>query len=439
MNKRNRTRDSIILAINVLQVILFGLLFYFMWLNIYHDTVYFFRRGNWLLTGVYMGLFALFASLYDGFSLGSSKTQDLMFSQSIAAIFSLGCIYLIACFVNKTIVSIQGILLIAVASIILILITNAVTNKTFTRFIAPLRSIYIYSGTCSEALLKLKKYQTGFFNVENSICIDELTIENIDVSYYECVFVSGLNYEDKRWMMNYCYQENKPLYIVPTFKDIILQSSNECNLIDTPLLKCNLFGPSQFEKIIKRSFDIIFSLVLIFLTSPIMLLVAFAIKCEDGGPVFYKQVRLTQYKKEFNILKFRSMRVDAEKNGVQFAKAHDDRITKVGRFIRACRLDELPQLLNILKGEMSVVGPRPERPEIQNNILKELPEFDYRLKVKAGLTGFAQVYGKYNTTLSDKLLFDLIYIENYSLFLDIKIMFLTFKILFSKESTEGYE
>ena len=169
-----------------------------------------------------------------------------------------------------------------------------------------------------------------------------------------------------------------------------------------------------------------------------MLLVAIAIKIQDGGDVFYKQVRLTKNEREFKIIKFRSMVMNAEKNtGVVLAKENDDRITPVGKFIRKVRFDELPQLINILNGDMSFVGPRPERPEIYDKICKNMPEFRYRLVVKAGLTGYAQVYGKYNTSLRDKLLLDLYYIENYSIIDDIKLILLTVKILFNKEATEG--
>ena len=135
---------------------------------------------------------------------------------------------------------------------------------------------------------------------------------------------------------------------------------------------------------------------------------------------------------------FRILNHGAEKDGhARLASEKDDRILPVGRFLRATRLDELPQLINILKGEMSVVGPRPERPELAEEIEKELPEFAYRLKVKAGLTGYAQIYGKYNTTSYDKLKLDLTYIRNYSFFLDLKLMIMTPKIMLMKESTEG--
>jgi lipopolysaccharide/colanic/teichoic acid biosynthesis glycosyltransferase len=170
-----------------------------------------------------------------------------------------------------------------------------------------------------------------------------------------------------------------------------------------------------------------------------MVAVAIVIR-RDGGPAFYRQCRLTNDGKRFNVLKFRSMRVDAEKDGVaRLATEKDDRITSVGHFIRKCRIDELPQLINILRGDMTIVGPRPERPEIAEKYEQELPEFSLRLQAKAGLTGYAQVYGKYNTTPYDKLRFDLMYIENYSILLDLKLMILTLRIIFSKESTEGID
>ena len=172
-----------------------------------------------------------------------------------------------------------------------------------------------------------------------------------------------------------------------------------------------------------------------------MLATAIAIKVTDGGPVFYKQVRLTKNGKLFNVLKFRSMRVDAEKDGKARLSTgeKDDRITPVGRVIRKVRIDELPQLLNILSGSMSLVGPRPERPEIAELYEQVLPEFRLRLQAKAGLTGYAQVYGKYNTTPYDKLQMDLMYIATSSVLEDLRIIMATIKILFVPESTDGVE
>ena len=174
------------------------------------------------------------------------------------------------------------------------------------------------------------------------------------------------------------------------------------------------------------------------ITSPVMLITAAAVKLYDGGPVLYKQVRLTRHDRKFEIYKFRSMVVDAESDGVaKLARENDDRITPVGRIIRATRIDELPQLFNILKGDMSFAGPRPERPEIMEEYCKEIPEFAFRTRVKAGLTGYAQVYGKYNTTPYDKLKLDLFYISNYSMWTDIKLILMTLKIVLKKDATEG--
>ena len=189
----------------------------------------------------------------------------------------------------------------------------------------------------------------------------------------------------------------------------------------------------------RRIMDIVISLIGIVIASPFMLLIVLAIKLYDHGPILYKQERLTKDGKPFMIYKFRSMTVHSEDAGARLAAKGDARVTPVGRVIRAIHFDELPQLFNILKGDMSVVGPRPERQVIADQYTEEIPEFVLRLKVKAGLTGYAQVYGKYNTTPYDKLKLDLTYIENYSVWMDIKILFLTFKILFVRENTEGVD
>ena len=189
---------------------------------------------------------------------------------------------------------------------------------------------------------------------------------------------------------------------------------------------------------ITPSTKFVYSLIGIVITIPIFLIVGICIKMTDGGPVIYQQTRLTKNGKKFQIYKFRTMVQNAEADGkARLASEDDPRILPIGRLLRATRLDELPQLFNIWKGEMSIVGPRPERPELAAEIEKEIPEFCYRLKMKAGLTGYAQVYGKYNTTSYDKLKLDLTYIRNYSLLLDLKLILMTPKIMMLKESTEG--
>ena len=260
------------------------------------------------------------------------------------------------------------------------------------------------------------------------------------IDKYEAVLINDIPAFDHNVILKTCFERNKRVYTVPKISDIIIKASDNINLVDTPLFLCRNLGISKWQLFIKRSADLLLSLFALILLSPVFLITALAIKLEDGGPVFFRQERVTLNEKRFMILKFRSMIVDAEKDGRPHpAGEKDDRITKVGHIIRACRVDELPQLINIIKGEMSIVGPRPERWEHVEKYKSEIPEFSYRYKVKGGLTGYAQVYGKYNTSALDKLKLDLMYITNYRLLLDAQIIFETVKILFIKDSTEGFE
>ena len=227
--------------------------------------------------------------------------------------------------------------------------------------------------------------------------------------------------------------------MIPRVGDVIMSSAEQVHMFHLPMMRVQRYNPNPLYLFLKRVFDIVCSLLGLIILSPVFLITAIAIKATDKGPVFYKQQRLTKNGKKFMIHKFRSMRVDAEKDGVARLSTgeNDDRITPIGRIIRKCRIDELPQLIDILAGNLSVVGPRPERPEIAADYEKEMPEFQLRLQAKAGLTGYAQVYGKYNTTPYDKLQMDLMYIAHPSFAEDIRICFATVKILFVSDSTEG--
>lgn len=220
---------------------------------------------------------------------------------------------------------------------------------------------------------------------------------------------------------------------------MIMRESSHNQSFETPVLFLRRKVLAADYALLKRAFDVVVSAAALLILSPVMLVTSLAIHFYDGGPAFYKQVRLTQDGREFKIFKFRSMRVDAEKDGVARLSTgdNDDRITPVGRFVRKVRLDELPQLLNILRGDMSIVGPRPERPEIARQIYESLPEFRLRLQVKAGLTGYAQIYGRYNTGPYEKLMFDLLYISDMGPITDLMLMFATVSILFMSESTAG--
>ena len=256
---------------------------------------------------------------------------------------------------------------------------------------------------------------------------------------YEAIFVAGVHSRCRNGIAKYCKENRVPGFFLPHVGDVIMQEARHIQSFDSPVLFVERKSLNVEYAIAKRAFDIIASGCGLLILSPVLLITALAIHFYDGGPAIYKQTRLTENGREFKLYKFRSMRVDAEKDGVARLSTgdNDDRITPIGRFVRKCRLDELPQLWNIFKGDMSLVGPRPERPEIAQQYYKYLPDFKLRLQVKAGLTGYAQVYGKYNTDPYEKLEFDLLYINNMSFLTDIQLIFATFGILFLPESTEG--
>ena len=254
------------------------------------------------------------------------------------------------------------------------------------------------------------------------------------------VFLCGIHSGERNQILKECMYRDLQVYIIPRIGDILMSGAEQMHMFHLPMLRSRRYQPMSEYRTIKRLLDIVFSGVALVIFSPIMLVTAIAVKM-DGGPIFYKQTRLTQNGREFQILKFRSMCVDAEKmTGAILSTGKDDpRVTKVGKIIRSCRVDEMPQLINIFKGDMSIVGPRQERPEIAEVYEKELPEFRLRLQAKAGLTGYSQVYGKYNMKPYDKLLMDLMYISCATLFMDLRIAIETLRILFDKQSTEGTE
>ena len=312
--------------------------------------------------------------------------------------------------------------------------------------------IYVFSniGTCKEIFQSIFYNRNDNFtssdnnNVESYLSKDiyKNGIENIvsEIDKYDGIIIGDMPAHERNLILKYCFDKDIRTYSIPKISDVLLRSSEQLTLFDTPLLLSKNDGLLIEQLIIKRLVDIILSCIAVIVTLPLFLIIAVCIKLDDWGPVFYKQRRLTYCGKVFEIYKFRTMIQNAEKkSGPRLAGKEDDRILRVGKVLRRTRLDELPQIYNILKGDMSFVGPRPERPELAQKIEKDLPEFRYRLKVKAGLTGYAQIYGKYNTTSYDKLKLDLTYIRNYSIWLDFKLMILTPKIMLMKESTEGVD
>ena len=279
------------------------------------------------------------------------------------------------------------------------------------------------------------------YHIEKELRYDGYSFEEIRdrLDGYDAVFVAGVHSRCRNGIAKYCKEKGIVGFFLPHIGDVIMREAIHIQSFDAPVLFVTRSELRPEYAIIKRTFDIVASLCGIIVLAIPMLIIAVAIRAYDGGPAIYKQVRLTRGGKEFKIYKFRSMRVDAEKDGVARLSTgeNDDRITPVGRVIRKIRADEFVQLFNILKGDMSFVGPRPERPEIAEQYYEFLPDFKLRLQVKAGLTGYAQVYGKYNTDPYEKLEFDLLYINKMSVITDLKLIFATFSILFKGESTEG--
>lgn len=438
MNKTNRTKNTFIILGNAISIVVFSMIFYFIWMNYYTSVVFYYRRGNWILLLVYILIYTFMSRLYGGFQSGNSRLFDIIYSQCIALLLTNFIAYLQICLIAYKFINVIGFLIIISLDLVIVILYNYVFNRILHSFFPPSKTLILYQTSDLGLIEKINRYQSENFNISATINLDKEKLFPDSFDMYDCLIITNVSNNFKEKIIKYCYKKTISLYLVPDISTIITWNARNVKLMDMPILMLNKFGPTQLDKIIKRVIDIFVSLLAIFVTFPIWIIVIIAIKLTDGGPVFYKQKRLSIYGKVFKIIKFRSMNVNAEKNGnAVFAQDNDQRITSVGKVIRRFRIDEIPQLINILVGDMSLVGPRPERPEIVREIIDELPEFNYRLKVKAGLTGYAQVYGKYNTSLLDKLKMDLMYIENYTLFMDIKLIFLTIKVLFMKDSTEG--
>ncbi len=280
----------------------------------------------------------------------------------------------------------------------------------------------------------------GYFQITKAMYFKEGIEKALELmEECEAVFLGDLPYQIRNDLIKACVSIDKECYSIPKVSDIYIQNTTILRLYDKVLFRYGESMLTREQEVIKRAEDLIFAVLLLIPALPVMLLIALGIKLEDGGPVFYRQKRVTKGGREFDMLKFRSMQVDAEKDGPRLAGKNDSRITKMGKIIRNLHFDELPQIVNVLRGEMSMVGPRPERREFIDEYAKIIPEFKERLKVRGGLTGYAQIYGKYNTGPEDKIKYDLIYIYQYSLRMDIRLLFLTVRILFQKENTEGVE
>jgi len=415
--------------------------------NVVPDLQEFWRMGHVSQIGFYAIVLLFLSNMYGGMRLGYLKNSEIIFSQVFASFLANIIYYCELSIISRRAYAPRIFIFMMFEQIVIVIIYTNIANAIYKSIFPPRKLLLIHGDRSTESICSKFESRRDKYRITKTIHIKEgyeTICRTISQSYENdeitAVIIGDLSVEDRNLFLKYCYGHDIRVYLLPKITDVILMGAEELHIFDSPIMLRREYSLRMEQRFIKRTIDIVCALILLVLSSPFMLATAIAIKVCDGGPVLYKQIRCTLNRREFYILKFRSMRTDAEKDGVaRLARKNDSRITPVGKFIRKCRLDELPQLINILKGDMSFIGPRPERPEIIDQYIEVMPEFAYRMKVKAGLAGFAQVYGKYNTSPYDKLKLDLTYIENYSLWLDIKLMLLTLKVLFWPDSTEGVE
>ncbi len=425
---------------DVILIALYAIGFSWVWYASYSDAILlpFYRRGNWVIILIYVVVLLLFSKAFGGMKIGYLKRSDMFYAQALTIVCTNIVNYFQVSVVCRNFAAVLPFLVMTAADLIVLVLWVVITNRIYFHLYPPRKLIVVYGEkTAADLVFKMSRRVEKYMICESISAGEPMEKIQAAIARYEGVILCEVSGSKRSDLIKYCFSENIRMYISPKLSDIIIRGADEIRLFDTPLLLCRNYGLTFEQKILKRAFDIVFSVVLLVILSVVMLPCAIAIKIEDGGPVFFKQTRLTLHGKEFRIYKFRSMVVDAEKDGPRLAREDDDRITKTGRILRKYRLDELPQLLNILRGDMSVVGPRPERPELAAEYEKDMPEFSFRLQVKAGMTGYAQVTGLYDTRPYDKLKMDLMYIENYSLFFDMRLLLMTLKTaLFPSDTNE---
>lgn len=433
--------DLALKIVKILDAILLTIPFALCWLLYYGERIAqpYYSKGNVVIIALFLFVYIALGKVYEGFLVSMNRISEMVYSQALAVLVTDGILYIVIILLSKRMPNLLPGLCAFAAQIVLALIWSWAAHQWYFSKFPPQTTMVIYD--VRQGMEKLID-EYGFdknFAVRRCMPVEECLEDLSVLDGVKTVFLSGIHSHDRNIILKYCVEADITVYVIPRVGDVIMSGAKVMHMFHLPMLRVGRYHPSPIFLAVKRGFDILVSGIAIVILSPIMAVVAIAIKKTDGGPVFYKQVRLTKDGREFKVMKFRSMRVDAEKDGVARLSTgdKDDRITPVGHFIRKVRLDELPQLFNICKGDMSIVGPRPERPEIAAEYEKEMPEFRLRLQARAGLTGYAQVYGKYNMTPYDKLQMDLSYIASPSVWEDLRIMFATVKILFMPESTEG--
>ncbi len=442
MKKIEQYRTTVrVSAITFLDLLLTGI-YFFVWINAYNPDFEhpYIGKGRLFIAAVYFSVLLVTSLILGAFRIDELRKSEILFYEIIAILFTNAIAYTQICLITAKLANVIPLVYLLVGQILVLVLWADFSFSIVHRLSPPEKLLIIYgSHLATEIVYKMSKIEERYVITESANVdegLDEL-LQRID--RFESVIICDVPARMRNDLLKYCYQQNKSIYVIPKISDIVIRSAADITYFDSPIIRCGSVGLTVEQRALKRIIDVVFSFIALILLSPLFFIISLAIKLYDGGPVFYKQKRCTRDLEPFDILKFRSMIVDAERDGPQPAVDNDSRITPVGKVIRALRIDELPQIINILKGDMSIVGPRPERIEHVEKYSDQIPEFVCRYKVKGGLTGYAQVYGKYNTSAYNKLKMDLIYIQNYSLAMDFKLMLMTVRILFKKESTEGFD
>lgn len=401
------------------------------------------KAGMHLFCLLYCLVFCVFLSFLEAFRIGERRILDIIFGFFFSSVCTNFIVFLLGLiFTTLPVKRIFGLaFLVVVLQSFIGLFWILFCHRIYETFQFCREAIFIYGNREDETeYARMNNTINKFFKINRSldyaVGMDQIKKE---IQSSAVVFLGDIPVDIRNPLIKFCMSKKIECYSIPKISDIYIQNARVMQLHDKLLLSYPPLGISGGKRIAKRVTDIVVSLFMLILFSPVMLLIVLGIKLDDGGDIFYYQDRVTQDGKPFLMCKFRSMKPDAEADGIHMTTKSDERVTRVGKVIRNIHFDELPQLVNILKGEMSLVGPRPERMEFIREYSERIPEFPERLKVRGGLTGYAQIYGRYNSEPEDKIKYDLYYIYNYSYWLDIKILILTIRILFQKENTEGVD
>lgn len=445
MKHSNENIKNIIKLLLILTlVIILGFCFLSTWLSKYNVLLrypYLFK-GNIFLMFIYMILLYIFMIIYDCDDISHLRLSNLVFSESLAIISTNILVYFVMIIPAAALglMPFRPIVILTIFEIFIIFVWCIAASNIMKKLFPPNKMLLISNNDSVENEIYRFSSRNDIYNICETIkCNNNLSEIYNKCDKYDYIIIGDITSEERNDIIKYCFDGFKNMYVIPKLSDILLKYSYDTFSFDTPIYVVNNFGISLEQKFFKRIFDVIISLLVLILFLPIWVLVAILIKIEDGGPIFFVQERATINNDIFDILKFRSMKTDTDSSVVLPTIEDDPRITNVGKIIRKLHIDEIPQFINVLLGDMSVVGPRPERIEHVMLYQNEIKEFKFRSKVKAGITGLAQIYGKYNTSAVDKLKLDLIYIKKYSLRLDIELLFRTLKVLIIKDNTEGFD